>query len=75
MKTIETQAHVSSSGTLVAQLPANILPGEHYVILVIDEKPLKKDRKQALHFPLHGGGGYLDLPILRRENLYGAEGR
>lgn len=42
MKTIETQATVTNDGKLdlQIQLPADIAPGEHRIVLVIDEKPL-----------------------------------
>jgi hypothetical protein len=40
MKTIETIANVSPDGKLTVQLPPDVPPGEHKVVLVIDETPL-----------------------------------
>jgi hypothetical protein len=40
MKTIETIANVSPDGKLTVQLPPDVLPGDHKVVLVIDEAPL-----------------------------------
>ncbi len=38
MKTIETIATVNPDGTLMLQLPPDVLPGSHYVVLVINEQ-------------------------------------
>jgi hypothetical protein len=37
MKTIETRATVRPDGTLVATVPADVAPGEHRVVLVLEE--------------------------------------
>lgn len=37
MKTIETTATVNSDGTMTLQAPPDVAPGEHRVVLVIDE--------------------------------------
>lgn len=37
MRTIETTVMISSDGKLVLQLPRNIQPGQHRVVVVIDE--------------------------------------
>ena len=39
MKTFETTAVVAPDGTLTAQLPVDIAPGEHRIVLVIDDSP------------------------------------
>ncbi len=38
MKTIQTIATVSADGRLTIQLPADIAPGEHQIVLVIEEQ-------------------------------------
>lgn len=38
MRTIETTVIVSADGTLTLQLPVDIPPGQHRVVLVIDER-------------------------------------
>jgi hypothetical protein len=40
MLTIETIATVKTDGTLIAKAPANAAPGEHRVIIALDETPL-----------------------------------
>ena len=78
MTSIQLTATVSSDGRLTTQLPASILPGEHQVVLVIDELP---DRRKAQN-PTHPN----KLRVLkwkswpagstfRREELYEDEGR
>ncbi|MGI8502173.1 MAG: hypothetical protein ACR2LR_13715 [Hassallia sp.] len=46
MKTIETIATVTADGKITLQLPADIPPGEHQVVVVIDEKPLVEKEKR-----------------------------
>lgn len=38
MRTIETTAIVNPDGTVKIQVPAEILPGKHRIVLVIDEQ-------------------------------------
>jgi hypothetical protein len=38
MRTIETMATVSPDGTLTARVPPDVPPGEHRVVLVIQEQ-------------------------------------
>ncbi len=37
MRTFETTANVSLDGTLVAQVPPDVSPGEHRIVVVIEE--------------------------------------
>ena len=49
MKTIQTTAVVGSDHRLTAQVPDDVPPGEHRVVVVIEERrPV--DRTQPLHF-------------------------
>lgn len=41
MRTIETIANITSDGKLTLQLPADVLPGTHRVVLVIEEAPVQ----------------------------------
>ena len=38
MKTIETTVTVDESGQLTMQVPDDVVPGRHHVVLVIDEE-------------------------------------
>ncbi len=75
MKTIETKATVTPDGKVTVQLPADIPPGEHQIVLVIDEKtiidnPFTKKERPPLDFPVHDCGVWpVDLS-LRREDMY-----
>lgn len=48
MRSIETLATLSADGTLTAKIPTDIPPGDHQVIIVIDERSaLRIDRFAA----------------------------
>lgn len=75
MKTIETTATVSPEGTLFMRIPPSILPGEHRVVIVIDEEPANRRKKTALKFPVDHYGPWPGNLCLRREEMYGDNGR
>jgi hypothetical protein len=75
MRTVKTVATVSEDGTLTLKVPPDILAGEHQVVLVIAEKPAKKEKLPLLGFPvIHVSEWPVDLS-LRREDMYGDWGR
>ena len=66
---------VAPDGTLTVQLPVDIAPGEHRVVLVIEEQPVSASTRERLEFAEHDVGPWpADLP-LRREDMYGDQGR
>jgi hypothetical protein len=74
MTTLEVKTTVDENGTMIVNLPANIVPGEYKVLLVFDKQELAQ--KAVLpDFPV------IDLPIdveklpLTREELYGDDER
>lgn len=80
MKTIETIATVTADGKITLQLPADIPPGEHQVVVIIDEKPLQeleilKEKRPLLDFPVIHVGSWSENLSLRREDMYGDDGR
>lgn len=80
MKTITTIATVTADGKVTLQLPADIIPGEHQVVLVIDEnlkteKLETKKERSPLNFPVHDVGPWPANLSLRREDMYGDDGR
>lgn len=76
MRTIEATATVSRDRKLVMPVPDDILPGEHQVILVIDERVgARWEPRSAAELPLHDLGPWPPQLSLRREDLYGEEGR
>lgn len=80
MKAIETTATVTADGFLTVQLPPDIPSGEYQVVLVIDEKPLTekpvtKEKRPPLNFPVHNCGPWPANLSLRREDMYDDWGR
>jgi hypothetical protein len=75
MRAIETTAEVGPDGKLVVQLPSDIPPGPHRVVVVVEEQPAAKPTREPLTFSNH------DLTLIdpsftfRREDLYGDDGR
>lgn len=80
MKTITTIATVTADGKVTLQLPPDITPGEHKVVLVIDEdiktgKPETNKERLPLNFPTISVGSWPDDLSLRREDMYDEWGR
>jgi hypothetical protein len=75
MKTIETVIKVDEHGMATLRMPPDVTPGEHKVVMVIDEE-LKKP-KIPLSFPRHDIGPWPFGPneTFRREDLYDDNGR
>ena len=78
MKTIETIATVTADGKITLQLPADIPPGEHQVVVIIDEKPLvekaqTKEKLPPLKFSAYPVGLVSENVTFRREDLYADE--
>lgn len=73
MRTIETRATVRPDGTLVAQVPADVTPGEHRVILVLADAVATATTGE-LDLPVHDLGPW-PATSLRRVDLYGDGGR
>ncbi|HXG91086.1 MAG TPA: hypothetical protein VNN73_01800 [Blastocatellia bacterium] len=75
MKTIETTATVTEDGKLIAQVNGDISPGEHRVVVVIDEQPVRKQERPPLNFPVDYYGPWPENLSLRREDMYDDDGR
>ena len=74
MRTIETTATVTNDGKITVQVPPDILPGEHRVVVVIDEQLVKKERP-PLDLLAHDYGPWPADLSLRREDMYDDWGR
>lgn len=48
MKSIETVASFNADGTLTAKIPAIISPGEHEVVIVVEEKGVMAKLKEKV---------------------------
>lgn len=79
MKAIETIA-ITADGKITLQLPADIPAGEHQVVVIIDEKLFvdkaqTKEKRLPLNFPVDSYGSFPENLSLRREDMYGDDGR
>lgn len=80
MRTIETQVTVTPEGQLTVQIPvpADIPPGEHRAVLVIDEHvapPPARAPKPPLTLKVWKWEGWPADARFRREDLYDDTGR
>ena len=76
MRTIEATATVSRDRKLVMPVPRDILPGEHRVVVVIDEQVSEPSQDaRTFDLPVHDLGPWPTELSLRREDLYGDDGR
>ena len=76
MITIQTQVTVDEQGLATLRLPAEIAPGQHEVVLVIGEAPVRRKAPIMAGFPRHDV--QVNLPegfSFRREELYDDSGR
>ncbi len=75
MRTVETTATVTAGGLLTAQVPPDIPPGAHRVVVVIDEGRVEKKERPPLNFPVDSYGPWPANLSLRREDMYDDDGR
>jgi hypothetical protein len=71
MKTMDTTATVAEDNTLTVKVTRDIPPGEHCVVLVIDEDLASRRTKPLRPFPVISVGQWPDGPPLGREDMYG----
>jgi len=71
MRTIEADATVTAERTLVVPLPDDLSPGQHRVVIVIEEKPLPRRRRSWPKMTTYPIGLLDDQVTFRREDLYG----
>jgi hypothetical protein len=76
MRTIETTATIGSDGKLIIQLPPDIQPGEHRVVVVIEETgQVDGMTRQPLNFQAVDWPNWPADETFRREALYDEHGR
>ena len=74
MKTIETTAVVTTNHVLTINVPSDVVPGEHRVVVVIDEIP-ETIEPHTTELPTHDLGPWPAGLSLRREDMYDDWGR
>ena len=52
MRTIETTAMITAEGTLTVQVPPDIPPGPHRVVVLIDDQPGLPEARPLHDFPV-----------------------
>lgn len=70
MVTIETIATVSNNGILAVEVPREISPGKHKIVVIIEEQVQKLAGKIDKKFPTHDIGPWPHSLSLHREDLY-----
>ncbi len=74
MKAIETTAVIGNDRKLSVQLPPDVTPGQHHVVLVIEEL-LPAATTSLNDFPTIDLGPWPVGLSLSREDMYGDDGR
>ncbi len=77
MKTIETRAAITADGRLIVQVqaPDALPPGDHNVVVVIEDAVLPQPKRGPLDFPVIDVGPWPQGLSLRREDMYDNWGR
>jgi hypothetical protein len=75
MRTVEPTATVTPDGSLTVQVPPEVTPGTHRIVLVIDDELCEVRARQRGAFPVISVGAWPPDLSLRREDMYGDAGR
>jgi len=70
MRMIETTAIITDEGTLTVQVPPDITPGDHHIVVIIDDQPTVPVPRPPLQFAAYPVGLTAPERTLRREELY-----
>lgn len=73
MIVINANATVTPDGKLTVEpvrVPANVVPGEHKVVLQINERPSKGEKRPPIQFSSHDVGPWPEGLTLSREEIY-----
>lgn len=78
MNVIRTRVHVAEDGTITGRAPSDLPPGEHDAEIAVAGAPLPEPAAkpfQADDLPRHDLGPWPEGLSLRREDMYGDDGR
>jgi hypothetical protein len=75
MRALGTTAVVNENHMLTMQVPADIAPGVHEVVVVIQEAETEKQNGLFRDWPAHDVGLIDPTKTFRREDIYGDDGR
>jgi hypothetical protein len=74
MKTIETTIQVDPQGMAAIRVPADLAPGPYRAVIVIETSEADSARAQLI-FSAHDVGPWPEGFTVRREEIYGDDGR
>ena len=77
IKTLDTVVTVPEDRAVMLQLPPDVATGQQRIIAIIEEpaEPQAPTKSLAEEFPVFPGGKWPDEVSLRREDMYGDDGR
>jgi len=73
MRTIEATATIRPDRTLTVQVPPDIAPGDHHIVVIIDEQPTVEAPRPPLQLAAYPVGLTAPERTFRREELYDDE--
>jgi len=68
MKTVENTATITADGVLFVNVPPGIAPGQHRVVVIIDEKPPVREPQAPLELRASRVGSWPESWPARRES-------
>lgn len=75
MRTIETTAVVTAEHTLTIPVPADVPPGEHRVVILIQSAAPPRPGSMTANWPVFDLGPWPEGFTASREQIYGDDGR
>jgi len=69
MRMIETTAIITDEGTLTVQVPPDIAPGDHHIVVIIDEQPIVPVPRPPLQLAAYPIGLTASERTFRREEF------
>jgi hypothetical protein len=75
MKTIEIRATVTEDHKVTLQLPPDVEPGEHEMVVTIMSEAKPNGKPSTFDLPVHNCGMWPENLSLRREDMYDEWGR
>jgi len=75
MKVIETTVYVAPSGVFTVQEKLDLPPGRYRVVVIANETPEPEGPRPPLDLPVLDVGPWPEGLSLRREDMYGDDGR
>ncbi len=75
MRAVEVTITVSEDGTIELEGPADLSPGKHQALLVVDEPAAPRIRREPLRLKTYPAGLVSESDTFRREDIYGDDGR